>query len=104
MGLFGSKSKNFSKIQNHDQEEETEPLHHGETIEMSEPGQASSSSPHYSQHDESPIYRKIGKWLKKVGLLLLIWSLILIFNTNRVLLRIWKSITQRHQCLKSRTN
>lgn len=61
MGLFGSKSKNFSKIQNHDQEEETEPLHHGETIEMSEPGQASSSSPHYSQHDESPIYRKIGR-------------------------------------------
>lgn len=65
MGLFGSKSKNFSKIQNgDDDEEETEPLHYGETIEMSEPGESSSSSaaPHYTRHDEGhPIYRKIGR-------------------------------------------
>lgn len=56
MGLFGSKGNNaFSKIQD-ENEEETEPLHHGETIEMTEHGHSSSSS-----STEHPIYRKIGR-------------------------------------------
>jgi hypothetical protein len=57
MGFFRSKDSDFSKIQD-DEQEETEPLHHhGETIEMTEPG-SSSSSENYPNH---PLYRKIGR-------------------------------------------
>ena len=59
MVYFGSKgNKAFSKIE--EEEEETEPLHHGETIEMTTPGYPSSSS-HFQPNDGQPIYRKIGR-------------------------------------------
>lgn len=54
MGFFRSKAPDFQKI---DDEQETEPLHHhGETIEMTEPG--STSEQYQTPH---PLYRKIGR-------------------------------------------
>ncbi|OBZ85266.1 Potassium voltage-gated channel subfamily D member 1 [Choanephora cucurbitarum] len=52
MGLF--RSTDYTRHQ----DEETEPLHHGEAIEMTEPGRSSEDMPYHPEHK---FYRKLGQ-------------------------------------------
>lgn len=61
MGLFGSRrdGNKFSKLEQDNENEETEPLNYSEAIEMTEAGQETSSSNH--QHQQQHPLRKLGR-------------------------------------------
>lgn len=61
MGLFGSRrdGNKFSKLEENENDEETEPLNYSEAIEMTGPGEQQPSS-HRLHHQQHPL-RKLGR-------------------------------------------